>query len=114
MKILKSTIKFFNDSKKHFYRYDDEGFSQYEKDYIENIKKANPYGLIVMIVGGISFAFGPKYVILPILTILFSSLTIWTFDKETEDNPWTFIVGLILAFTGLGMYLQGVVHHLVL
>jgi hypothetical protein len=96
-----------------FYYYDDEDFSTSEKEYIDNIKKVNPYGLFVLIFGGISFAFGPQYVTFPTITLIIAILTIATFDKEKEDNLWTFILGSILSLIGLYMYVVGTVHILI-
>jgi hypothetical protein len=112
MGVFKKVVTLLNRLKQKFYYYEDEDFSLSEKEYIDNIKKANPYGLFVLIFGGISFAFGPQYVILPIVTLTVAMLTIGTFDKEREDNPWTFLMGSILSLTGLYMYIVGAVHIL--
>ncbi|WP_433750483.1 cell division protein FtsK [Falsibacillus pallidus] len=112
--IYKNLINFLNKFKQVIYQYDDEGFSDVEKEYIRKIKTVNPYGLIVLIFGGISFAFGPRFVIFPIITLTIAIFTIGTIDKEKEDNPWTFILGIILSFIGLYMYIVGAVHHLML
>ncbi|WP_235848970.1 MULTISPECIES: cell division protein FtsK [Bacillaceae] len=81
-----------------------------EKEELNKIKKQNPYGLIVMLMGLTSFLFGPRFVIIPIVTILFGLLTIRTFDKVREDNPWTFYVGLGLAIYGLYLFITGYEH----
>lgn len=112
MDIYKRIIRHLNQFKQIFYQYDDEDFSASEKEYIERIKKANPYGLFVLMFGGVSFAFGPQYVIFPIVTLSVSILTMGTFDKEKEDNPWTFILGTILSLIGLYMNISGVAHSL--
>ncbi|WP_044339336.1 hypothetical protein [Rossellomorea aquimaris] len=111
---LKKIVNLLNGFKQVFYHYDDEGFSSAEKEYIDTIKKANPYGIFVLIFGGISFAFGPQYVIFPVVTLTVALLTIWTFDKETEDNTWTFLLGTVLSLTGLYMHIVGAVHILIL
>ncbi|WP_421383376.1 cell division protein FtsK [Bacillus salacetis] len=112
MGLFKKIVTLLNRLKQVFYYYEDDDFSTSEKEYIDNIKKANPYGLIVLMFGGISFAFGPQYVIFPVVTLTVTILTIGTFDKEKEDNPWTFILGAILSLTGLYMYIVGAVHIL--
>ncbi|WP_034756659.1 hypothetical protein [Rossellomorea vietnamensis] len=114
MEVFKKIINLLNRLKQVFYSYDDEGFSTEEKEYIDRIKNANPYGIFVLIFGGISFAFGPQYVIFPIITLTVAFFTIWTFDKETEDNPWTFLLGTVLSLTGLYMHMVGAVHVLIL
>ena len=113
MRIFKKIVTHLNRLKQVFYSYDDEGFSRAEKEYIDNIKKVNPYGLFVLIFGGISFAFGPQYVIFPVITLTVAVLTIWTFVKK-EDNPWTFFLGTVLSLTGLYMHIVGAVHILIL
>lgn len=99
--------------KELLYCEDNEGISEADREYISRIKGQNPFGIISMFMGGISFAFGPIYVAFPIITIIFCFLTYGTFDGDQEDNPWTFIIGLSLALIGLFMYLGGVVHELI-
>ncbi|WNF24822.1 cell division protein FtsK [Mesobacillus jeotgali] len=92
---------------------DHEGISEADREYINRIKGQNPFGIISMFMGGVSFAFGPIYVAFPIITIIFCILTYGTFDRDQEDNPWTFIIGVSLALIGLFMNLGGVVHELI-
>jgi hypothetical protein len=113
MGVYKRVVTLLNRFKQVFYYYDDEDFSTSEKEYIDNIKKVNPYGLFVLIFGGISFTFGPQYVIFPTATLTIAILTIGTYDKEKEDNPWTFILGSILSLIGLYMYIVGAFHILI-
>ncbi|WRP07418.1 cell division protein FtsK [Rossellomorea aquimaris] len=113
MGIYKRIVTLLNRFKQVFYYYDDEDFSASEKEYIDNIKKTNPYGILVLIFGGVSFTFGPQYIILPIATLTIAILTFGTFDKEKEDNPWTFMLGSILSLIGLYMYIVGAVHILI-
>jgi hypothetical protein len=113
MGVYKRIVTLLNRFKQVFYHYDDEDFSTSEKEYIDNIKKTNPYGILVFIFGGVSFALGPQYVILPIATLTIAILTIGTFDKEKEDNPWTFMLGSILSLIGLYMNMVGAVHILI-
>lgn len=74
----------------------------------------NPYGLIGMILGGIAFTFGPEYGWIPVITLLFCVITFFTFDKEKEDNPWTFYLGIALSIIGLVMFIIGETHQLIL
>jgi hypothetical protein len=103
----------FTKLKERLYREDNEGISEADREYINSIKGQNPFGIISMFIGGVSFAFGPIYVAFPIITIIFCILTFGTFDKEKEDNPWTFIIGFCLALIGLFMYLIGAFHELI-
>ncbi len=103
----------FTKLKERLYCQDNEGISQADREYINRIKGQNPFGIISMFMGGASFAFGPIYVAFPIITIIFCFLTYGTFDREKEDNPWTFFIGFCLALIGLFMYLRGVVHKLI-
>jgi hypothetical protein len=114
MNVFKKIVTLLNRLKQVFYYYDDDDFSTAEKEYIDNIKKANPYGLFVLIFGGVSFAFGPQYVIFPVINLTVAIFTIWTFDTEKEDNPWTFILGIVLSLIGLYMYIVGAFHILIL
>lgn len=53
MEVFKKIVNLLNQLKQVFYSYDDEGFSTAEKEYIDRIKNANPYGIFVLIFGGI-------------------------------------------------------------
>ncbi|WLR57366.1 cell division protein FtsK [Mesobacillus subterraneus] len=115
MKLFKRVSDFFGFTKlkeKLFYA-DNGEITESDREYINSIKGQNPFGIIAMFIGGVSFAFGPIYVALPIITIIFCFLTYGTFDKEKEDNPWTFIMGFCLALIGLFMNLGGVIHELI-
>ncbi|MEK3937645.1 cell division protein FtsK [Sporosarcina sp. FSL W7-1349] len=89
------------------------GLSDEELEYIDSLPKQNPYGLVAMVLGGLSFIFGPVYGFIPIISILFCLLSYRTFDKEKEDNPWTFYIGLMLSIIGLVMFIRGEVHQLI-
>lgn len=91
----------FTKLKEKLFRKDHAEISEADRAYINSIKGQNPFGIMAMFIGGVSFAFGPIFVAFPIITILFCILTFGTFDKETEDNPWTFIIGFCLALIGL-------------
>ena len=91
-----------------------EGLSYDEKEYIDRCPTQNPYGFIGMIIGGIAFAFGPQYGFIPFITLVFCIVTFFTFDKEKEDNPWVFFVGIMLSLIGLYMFLTGQEHHLII
>ncbi|MDX8364706.1 cell division protein FtsK [Cytobacillus sp. IB215665] len=114
MSNFKRTIVLLNTLKQKIYKYEDEGLSSTEQASIEKIKRTNPYGLIVMTLGGISFAFGYKLLVLPIVTLMFGIIAYGTFEKASEDNPWTFYIGLILALIGLYMYVRGFDHKLII
>lgn len=85
-----------------------------EEQELNKIKKQNPYGMIVLIMGLVSFLFGPRFVIISVITIIFGLLTIRTFDKKTEDNPWTFYIGLALASSGLYLFIKGYIHEVII
>lgn len=89
------------------------GLSDEEQKYIDSLPKQNPYGLVAMVLGGLSFTFGPGYGFIPIISILFCLFTYRTFDKEKEDNPWTFYIGLMLSIIGLVLFIRGEVHQLI-
>ncbi|EOO25925.1 hypothetical protein IIU_06052 [Bacillus cereus VD133] len=111
MKFFKKIIDFLN-KLKNIWKYDDEGISDYEKELIDKIPTQNPYGLIGMIMGGVAFIFGHSFVIIPIITIIFCVVTFFTFDKEKEDNPMTFVVGLMLSLLSIYMYIKGLSHQI--
>lgn len=85
-----------------------------EQQELNKIKKQNPYGMMVLILGLLSFLFGPRFVIIPVITIIFGLLTIRTFDKKAEDNPWTFYIGLALASYGLYLFIMGYLHEVII
>ncbi|EGQ21687.1 cell division protein FtsK [Mammaliicoccus sciuri] len=91
-----------------------DGLSENEKEYLDRIPTQNPYGLIGLIFGGIAFAFGPQYGFIPVITLIFCIVTLFTYDKEREDNPWPFYVGIMLSLIGLIMFIIGEVHQLIL
>ncbi|GLV67252.1 hypothetical protein Bmyc01_59210 [Bacillus mycoides] len=111
MKFFKKTIDFLN-KLKNIWKDDDEGISDYEKELIDKIPTQNPYGLIGMVMGGVSFIFGYSLLIIPIITIIFCVVTFFTFDKEKEDNPMTFFVGVMLSLISIYMYIQGDSHQI--
>ncbi len=99
-------------SKKSLKKVDD--MTEEEKLYLSEIKRQNPYGIITMLMGLISFLFGPIFVVIPICTIFFGVITLRTFNKITEDNPWTFYIGLALAFYGLILYFTSGPHNVII
>lgn len=115
MKTLKVFINFLNRLKGMDIWGDKyEGLSDKEKEYIDRAPTQNPYGLIGLILGGIAFAFGPKYGFIPVITLTYCIVTLFTFDKEKEDNPWPFYLGIALSLIGLSMFIFGEAHHLIL
>ncbi len=92
----------------------EETVTDEKKTYTDRVTTQNPYGLIGMVLGAVAFVFGPKYGFLPVLSLLFCILTLFTFDKEKEDNPFPFYVGIILSIIGLLMFISGEGHHLIL
>lgn len=80
---------------------DDEDILQEEQAYVDYKKGTNPYGMITFFLGGLSFMKGYEYVFIPIITIIFAIMTYRTFDKEKEDNPFPFYIGMVLAFIGI-------------
>jgi len=91
----------------------DDGMDEEDKKYLESIPKQNPFGLLAMVFGGAAFTFGPEYGFIPIMSLVFCLVTYRTFDKEKEDNPWTFYIGFVLSLIGLVMFLRGITHHLI-
>ena len=90
-----------------------EDLSLEDKKYIEKTPKQNPYGLFTMLIGGIAFTFGNKYVLIPIISIVFGLVTIRTFVKAKEDNIWPFYIGIGLSVIGLVMYMMGYSNNLI-
>jgi uncharacterized RDD family membrane protein YckC len=89
-----------------------EDLSPEDKEYIESIPSQNPYGIAGLIISGIAFAF-PQFGI-SIITLIFCMVTIFTFEKEKEDNPWPFYLGIIISLIGLYMFIIGEIHHLII
>lgn len=93
-------------------KYEHEGLTPEEIEHLNTIKGQNPYGMLTLLLGLISFLFGPQYIIIPIVALLFGFITYRTFDYEKEDNPWTFYIGLLFAFIGLILNFLHYVHVL--
>ncbi|WP_369824896.1 cell division protein FtsK [Sporosarcina sp. P13] len=91
-----------------------EGVSDKEKQYMDRFPTQNPYGLISLILGGVAFTFGPQYGFIPVISFTFCIVTLFTFDKEKEDNPWTFYLGIVLSLIGLSMFIGGVTHEFII
>jgi hypothetical protein len=51
--------------------------------------------------GGLSFMKGYTYVFIPIITIIIAVISYRTFDKEKDDNPFPFYIGIVLALIGV-------------
>lgn len=115
MKAFKKFIEFLNRLKEFDIWGDkDEGLSDKEKEHLAKVPTQNPYGLIGLVLGGIAFTFGPKYGFIPVMTLAFCIVTLYTFDKEKEDNPWPFYIGIALSVIGLSMYIIGETHELII
>lgn len=56
--------------------------------------------------------FGPDIWILPVITATFGVVTYRKFNREKEDNPWTFFVGIVMSLIGLYMFIRGEHHTL--
>jgi hypothetical protein len=106
MKIFKNIIDFLNRQKYKGFLWDrNEDLSPDEKDYIDRIPNQNPYGLAGLFSSGISFMF-PQFGI-SFITLIFCIITFFTFDKNLEDNPWTFFTGIVLSLLGILMFIMG-------
>lgn len=113
MKIFKKIIDFLNRVKEMDIWGDrNEGLSDDDIKNIESIPTQNPYGMVGMIISGVAFLF-PQYAF-SVITLIFCIVTFFTFDKENEDNPWTFVMGIIFSLMGLSMYIAGEIHHLII
>lgn len=113
MKIFKKIIYFLNRAKGiDIWGDRNEGLTDDDIKYIDSIPTQNPYGAVGMILGGVSFLF-PQYAF-SVITLIFCIVTFFTFEKEKEDNPWTFIVGIVFSLMGLSMFLAGKIHHLII
>jgi uncharacterized membrane protein YphA (DoxX/SURF4 family) len=114
-KIFEKIIEFLNKKKGiDFWGEKYEGLADDEIKYIEKAPTQNPYGIIGLLIGGVAFAFGPKYGFIPVINLIFCFVTYFTFDREKEDNPWTFYIGIMLSLIGLIMFIKGEIHHLII
>ncbi|MGE6416082.1 cell division protein FtsK [Planococcus kocurii] len=113
MNVFKNTIEFLNRMKVLDVWGDKmDGISEKEQEELDKIPTQNPYGLIGMVFGGIAFIVGPQYGFIPVIALIFCLVTFFTFDKEKEDNPWPFYLGIVLSMTGLAMFMGGATHIL--
>ena len=113
MKAFKRLIEFLNKMKSIDIWGEKDGLSEEDKEYIDRTLAQNPYGIIGLVIGGIAFVFGPTYGFIPFISLIFCVVTLFTFDKEKEDNPWPFYGGIILSLIGLIMFMSGEVHRLI-
>lgn len=109
MHIFKKIIDFLNKMKK----FDIWGDTDVEltEEQMKHIRIQNPYGMIALVLSILAFLF-PKYG-LSIITLIFCILTYFTFDKEKEDNPWPFYIGIIISLIGLKLFFTGEVHEII-
>lgn len=109
MHIFKKIINFLNKMKK----FDIWGDTDVEltEEQMKHIRVQNPYGMIALVLSILAFLF-PKYG-LSIITLIFCILTYFTFDKEKEDNPWPFYIGIIISLIGLKLFFTGEVHEII-
>ncbi|MED3553690.1 cell division protein FtsK [Cytobacillus praedii] len=115
MKVFKKIIVYLNKLKNIDIMGDRyEGLSAKDKEHIDSLPTQNPYGIIGLIIGAIAFAFGPKFGFIPVISLIFCIVTMFTFDKEKEDNPWPFFIGILLSIIGLYMFIKGEAHNLII
>ncbi|MGF2614201.1 cell division protein FtsK [Rossellomorea vietnamensis] len=106
MKVFSKIIEFLNKQKnKDLWGNRNKDLSQDEKEYLDRIPTQNPYGIAGLFLSGITFMF-PQFGI-SFITLIFCIITYFTFDKETEDNPWIFFIGIILSLLGINMFILG-------
>ena len=111
MKIFKKIIAFLNRVKDiDIWGDRNEGLSDDDIKSIDSIPTQNPYGMVGMMISGIAFLF-PQYAF-SVITLIFCIVTFFTFDKEKEDNPWPFVMGIIFSLLGLSMFIAGEIHDL--
>lgn len=109
MNIFKKIMEFLNKMKK-FNIWGDKDIELTEEQ-MKYIRIQNPYGMIAVVLSILAFLF-PQYG-LSIITLIFCILTYFTFDKEKEDNPWPFYLGILISLMGLMMFFTGEVHKIV-
>ncbi|MEK4131163.1 cell division protein FtsK [Solibacillus sp. FSL W8-0474] len=109
MNIFRKIIDFLN-KMKHIDIWGEKDAEQTK--YSKSIKNQNPYGMISLVMSGFAFLF-PQYG-LSFLTLVFCILTYFTFDKEKEDNPWPFYLGIIISLIGIKMFITGEIHVVII
>lgn len=106
MKVFSKIIDFLNKQKsKDLWGDSNQDLSQDDREYLDRIPTQNPYGIAGLIFSGITFMF-PQFGI-SFITLIFCIITFFTFDKEKEDNPWTFFIGIMLSLLGVKMFILG-------
>ncbi|BAK16750.1 DNA segregation ATPase FtsK/SpoIIIE [Solibacillus silvestris StLB046] len=105
MKIFKKIIKYLN-KMKNLNIWGDE--DEEDLNYSYNNRVQNPYGVIGLLLSGIGFIF--PQLGLSIITLVFCIVTYFTFDKEKEDNPWFFYIGILISLAGLMMFITNATH----
>ena len=77
---------------------------------IENQQKNNSFCKTGFILGICSIFLGGDIGILPILTIIFSSIGLSNFDNKINKNKWQGTIGLILGILYTLVYLYNYGH----
>ena len=109
MNIFRKIIDFLNEMKYiDIWGDNDEELNKYS----DRIRTQNPYGMISLVMSGFAFLF-PQYG-LSIITLIFCILTYFTFDREKEDNPWPFYIGILISLIGIKMFITGEIHKVVI
>lgn len=83
-----------------------------EGDDLVKRPSENMLGVVTLLLGGIGFLFGPQIIYIPIVTLLFGLITIETLDTNKEQNPFSFIIGILFSLTGVVLNLIGYTHIL--
>lgn len=76
-----------------------------EQEYLESLPQQNHLGILAMFFGGIGFLFGSFYISIPIAALVYSIITVRTFDRQKHDNPWPFFIGVALSTIGIVLHI---------
>ncbi|SES62916.1 hypothetical protein SAMN05216389_101143 [Oceanobacillus limi] len=79
---------------------------------MDELPSENQFGIATLLLGGVGFLFGPQLLFVPIMTLLFGVLTSGTYDRNKEQNPWTFNLGIMFSIIGIVLHQIGYTHIL--
>lgn len=85
----------------------DEEIKQLNEQDSENV-----FGLPTLILGVFGFLLGPRFLFIPIITLLLGIMLLGSLDKSKGQNPWTFYMGIMFSIIGITLYQTGYTHIL--
>ncbi|MCP3032756.1 hypothetical protein LF817_15635 [Halobacillus sp. A1] len=87
-----------------------EDLTEEEIEVLEKYPSENMFGILALVFGGAGFAFGPQFIVIPLVALVFGLVTLETIDKDRDENPWTFYLGILFSLYGVVLNIMGYTH----